>query len=457
MEEFNIKKILFIFDSYAPLNNMAAMRSTMIVKYMKKSGLFDTTVLTTNRSGILNDLLLKDEIAYADKILKYNHDERYWVVKYLINLKRKFRLFLSVGLDSSIDNINTNKIKPTYFMAGFLKALLKMSKYYSDNFIVRKTFRRLKKNINLKNYDLVFSSYGPFVPHMIASRIKREFPSIYWIADFRDPVIQLTTHSILEKLYLNYTQAVCMSADLITVVSKSIIKQLNFKLEKTYYHLSNGYDSDYINNFQLISRQMDIKNDDKFNIALTGTYYSNTNLILLFNSINKLFLDNSIKPEQICLYFYVNDFELIHEHIIRYCPMLEYETHYFVSRDVLFEKINFQFDLMLILTYWKDKYVDSVPGKIFEYLGLKKYVLGIVNGDAINHELSQIIIETNAGMTLFDEDIESDERVSKFLLGLILKKKKTGQVLLNDDIFTSNYSYDNIINAFIENQLNDFF
>lgn len=455
MEGFNIKKILFIFDSYAPLNNMAAMRSTMIVKYMKKSGLFDTTVLTTNRSGILNDFLLKNEIAYADKIFKYNHEERYWLIRYIINLKRKLRSFLPFGLDSSINYSNGNRKKTTYIRADFLKAFLKLSKYHSDKTIIRKTLKYLKKNINLKSYDLIISSYGPFIPHMIASRIKRKFPSIYWIADFRDPVIQITTNSLLKKLSINFTQSACLNADLITVVSKSIINQLNFKDKKLYYHLSNGFDSDYIKNFQLTCKQIDIKYNDKFNIALTGTYYSNTNLISLFTTVNKLILDKSIRADQICFHFYVNDFELIYEHINQYCPMLVFEIHQFITRDVLFKKIYFQFDLMLILTYGKNNYVDSVPGKIFEYLGLKKYVLGIVNGDTINHELSQIIRETNAGMSIFDKDIDFIERVSEFLLGLIEKKKKINQALVNSDISSSNYSYYNIINAFIENQLND--
>jgi hypothetical protein len=432
---------------------MAAMRNTMIVKYLKKSGLFETTLLTSANFDSLNDSLLRSELFYADRIIYYKYSDRYLLVRLIMNYKNKLKDFLSFESGRTKGYAVLKGSNLTTAGLDIVKSLFKLLKYFTDIFTVHRTYRLLLKKVDINKYDFIFSSYGPFIPHMIASRIKKKFSSIYWVADFRDPVFQVTTHKLLRKLYLRYPQSICINADLVTVVSRSIIKQLGFKVKKNFYHLTNGFDSHYIENFFKSSNVRHLENDGKLNIALTGTYYSNTNLKTLFKILNRLLLDNLLTSDKIFLHFYVNDFDQIYEHLMKYAPSIKFQFHKLVSRDLIFEKIISKFDLMLVLTYSYGESVDSVPGKLYEYLGLNKFVLGVVNGDKTNHELADIIEQTGAGFTLFDNDFDSTEKVTYFILSLIKKKQINYRPLTNNTISNINYSYEKIINAFLVDNL----
>lgn len=449
-----MKKILFIFDSFAPSNEIAAMRSTMITKYFKKSGLFDITMLTPIRNHNLVDEFLLSEKQHADIFLNYKYNKRFWVVDVLFNLRRVFQKVNRKLLHKK--EYSKQHSKKSLFIVSLeisflFKSLLDKLKYHLDELSVSKIYKLISNNVDLNTYDYIMSSYGPFVPHLIANKIKVKHPNIHWIADFRDPVFQITSSYVLTKIHKSFAHKVCSIANTITVVSESVFDQLMFQEKKIYYHLTNGFDDDYL-------KKSNIKHNNKINdelgrlnIALTGTYYENTNLIQLLLIINELFEGNSVKPRDIRFYFFIDNSDMIQEHIKTFCPLLEFEINEFIPRHNLLTMIKNTFDVMVVLTYGFGSYIDSVPGKLYEYLGLKKNVIGIVNGNILNHEIQSIINKTQTGVTYNESNPNSIKTVRRYLLQLIDEKRHKRIVLVNNNVVNLNdYQYENIVSEFVK-------
>lgn len=439
-----MKKILFIFDSFAPSNSMAAFRSSMLVKYFQLSKNFEITILTNiiNFSG--TDENLDNYKDYLDKKYYYQRHDQVYLIRFLkLILNSKFnKKKLVISTEKKV-NLYNSKFR---LLLNSLSTLLSL---VQDKVMSRMIYYSLKSSIDFEKYDLIMSSYGPFLPHLIAKIIKKKHKSLFWIADFRDPVYQLTTHHLLKKSFLKYSLSVVAHADLISVVSKSIVAQIRLSNEDDFIHVSNGFDPEYLNPVGVKSNIIESKNKNRLVIALTGTYYSNTSLRSLFMAINDLVISKQIKLKQIHFEFYVNDPSIILRDIKEIIPELTYEIRPIISRHILLERVKLEFDLLIVLTYCKAGFIDSVPGKIYEYIGLSKFVLGIVNGESKNHELIDIIRDTACGFTYLDSEEESYLGLKEFISDLILKKTESGITLTSNPNNTRKYQYEFIVNEFI--------
>jgi len=98
-----------------------------------------------------------------------------------------------------------------------------------------------------RDTDIVISTYGPEVSHIIGCRMKMLCPSIYWIADYRDlwsdnPNLVYTSKKLKEKIKKKEKETVGKYADLITSVSDDICLRLNKLHKKPAIKITNGFD-----------------------------------------------------------------------------------------------------------------------------------------------------------------------------------------------------------------------
>jgi glycosyltransferase involved in cell wall biosynthesis len=244
--------------------------------------------------------------------------------------------------------------------------------------------------------DCILISSPPHSSQLIGLKLKKEFPHLKWVADLRDPWTDIYYYKELlhtnwaKKKDLALEKKVLESADSILVVSSYIKyafaeKSLKVNVDKINV-LPNGFDE---NDF-LIEES---KSDDKFYITYVGTMADSYKPGVFFEALSKLITANNLN--HLVFRFVGSVPQHIKEQLKELKINAEFIGHVKHQEAVKFMK---QTNLLLLVIPDAPGAEGILTGKLFEYLGAKKRIIGIgpSNGDA-----ATILKECNAGV-MFD-------------------------------------------------------
>ena len=182
-----------ICNYFAPRNEIASIRITKFAKYLIEAG-YEVEVVTENPGTDTKDTMLLEGVRdipvhYAEKGAGYLALERFYN-KFVKPFSDKKYADLSSPKRYYIDKITGRReflpFTVAYPFWGTLDHILFVSRQKS-------LFRSVKKYLreNAGRYDVCFSSYGEHFSHFCGLYVKKLYPHIRWIADFRDPVYQV--------------------------------------------------------------------------------------------------------------------------------------------------------------------------------------------------------------------------------------------------------------------------
>ena len=143
--------------------------------------------------------------------------------------------------------------------------------------------------VSNEKWDLVVTTFSPYVSHLVGYCLKKKGKARFWIADYRD--LWTGSHmfrgmwpfSLIEKYMEKRFNRL---ADQITTVSEPLADYLkeNFKVQKVAV-IENGFDKDDLNDLSSES----IFFGNKINIVYTGTIYPNfQDSSPLFEAVNRI-------------------------------------------------------------------------------------------------------------------------------------------------------------------------
>lgn len=422
-------RILIISVFFPQENTIAALRPYSWAKYWSQMG-HEVTVLTTVKGKSVTDLKL-DMSNFTLKEISLPG----FLEKFIFPSKADSILDQSNLFSKTKSNLLKNYIKKMVY-SPFKFILNKLRKYGAfaglrmpDKFDLWyfSAYNFAKKN----NWDLVVSSYGPYVSHMVAYKLKKEKKCSKWIADYRD--LWTMNHAFsagvcpfnvlenyLEKKF-NY------SADIITTVSEPLAQILREKYKLNYVRtIENGFDFDDVKSLS----QERYWNDENIHIAYTGSVYEGKqNPEPMFQAIFEL--SHSIDAHLL------NNFQLIffgkiQPNIVELVKKYNIDKwvyfNDFISRnDIL--KIQRDANALLFLEFNGKEGVFS--GKIFEYLASGTQILSI-GGINPNSYVSNFIRESKCGKVLSD----NVELIKNELKSLLNSKNK----IKVDNSFALQYS-----------------
>lgn len=362
-----MKKILIISEFFAPVNRIAAVRPTKFAKYLSLNG-FQVDVLTRKFTNIEKDNLLEGDLKYVNKII-YNQNNK--IVFFLYNcfqqvngkLNSVFRTWTNLKICSFLGLISTELLDYDYYKQAI-------------------------KSLNF-SYDIVLSSYGPLSSHYIALDIKKRFPGIIWIADFRDPLLERLFGPLIFEKYLKMLEIkIERYADIITLVSEGCFSIISQKV----HILPNGYDND--------DYQNDITNEQiqKLSFLYTGSLYNDkrTGILIFFQIINELINDKIIDKNDIEIQYAGWSSGTFLNWTKKYTLSAITKNFGYIKRKAALT-LQRNASLLLVTTWNTQKHYGILTGKFFEYLMEHKPILGFVNGEIKNSALSKIINRTNVG------------------------------------------------------------
>lgn len=278
-----------------------------------------------------------------------------------------------------------------------------------------------KRYIKEEKIDAILTSGPPHSVHLIGLKLSRK-TGVPWIADFRDPWTDISFFNELpmidtvKQLHNRFERKVLQRASVVTVVSPSWKKLFQTKVSNQYDVIYNGYDE---NDF----KNLNAREKDKFVISYVGNLYESRNPVQFWAALDHLINGKNLSQINVRLIGNVDTSVLtsISEHgldeFVSIIPYLQYKEG--LARMA-------ESSLLLLLIEQWDAAAGMIPGKLYEYLAVKRPVLGIGPPDG---DTAHILNECNAGKMFTWKDTDA---ITGFIENTYDQWRNSGHVNVDD-------------------------
>lgn len=385
-----MKKVLIITYYWPPGAGAGVFRWLKFTKYLRDFGWEPIIYTPENPETPVTDHSLESDIPKDVQIIKRRIREPYTIYKWLSGKKK----------DTKIQTGFLNEEAPPG-MVERLSAWIRGNLFIPDarKFWIKPSTMFLLKWLKTNHVDVIVSTGPPHSMHMIALGLK-EKTNIPWLADFRDPWTQIDFYDKLmltawaDNKHKKLEQKVLKRADLVLTVNKSLANDLGKLAGRDIHVIPNGYDPD-----DFLSLPVYKQND--FSITHLGAMNADRNPVVLWRALADLLKDQpGLKNRLRIILIGKVDFSvrqnIIDSGLLTYTSFIPYMQHH----EALAKASQ---SAVLLLPLNKTANVKGItPGKLYEYLALKRPILciGPGNGDA-----AEILKETQSGVCVNFEDL----------------------------------------------------
>ena len=385
-----MNKILIITYYWPPSGGAGVQRWLKFSKYLPEYG-WEPVILTVDPDYATypaTDSSLEKEI--SDNLRIYKTKATDW---YKILAKDKSKVPSAGFAKTNEDNIKG-----------------RIARFIRGNFFIpdpRRGWNRFayKKAIELignENIRFVITTSPPHSTQLIGLKLKKRFPGIKWIADFRDPwtdiyYYKMFSHTLpARSLNNHYERIVIENADLVLTVSKSLTKLMSSKARipaDKYRIITNGYDEA---DFEGLTSA---RKDNNFIFTYVGTISDYYPIESFLKAISEL---KTINDKDV-LFRVVGQISKQQETLI--IKYLEEKNRSYISYSDhdLSVRYMLESDILLLVIPDHPKNELILTGKLFEYLRTGKPILclGPTSGD-----VAKIIEESGRGHVFEYDDYD---------------------------------------------------
>jgi hypothetical protein len=417
-----MKKVLIISEIFAPQNSIAAIRLTKIAKYLSLAG-YDIDVLTRIKTNTKTDRLLAHDLKYVNNIF-FNDNSKLFSLIYLIYRK----------IDGKLSRIFS--FWETSIIAYCLRFI--MLELYQIEYSFRA--QKLLKKI----YNIVFSSFGPISGHLIAYKLKKKYPNIRWIADFRDPIFSRIGKPWKFKKYINKQwNMIIEKSDHVTGSTPQSILHSGYK---RFHVLFNGFDKEDCFN---ITSEKRVKND-KLVFTYAGLIYKERARMIpvLFKIISELITEKIILKDKIQINCAGGYYQYFFAHAKEF-ELTNILVDYGVLERIDSLKLQKQSDFLLHLTWNTEDDQDVFTGKLFECFMLNRVILSFISGTRKESAVKELIHNARVGCCYQESHHETDYFLMKnFIISYIKSTDRERFYSQNNEIIEQ-YNWKNNIHNLI--------
>ena len=457
-------KALIIAEYIAPVQAIASIRWTKFAKYLSKNYGYDITVLTNRKSfkkGVFQskpyskDAALEKDAAYFTTLeIPYSFGQ--FAANALFNIGKNVLDAIKARSDKASQS---NKVKavpsqgsdsterPSSTGGSFLVNSFPEKVFdFVDTWCGTTIFRAgAKAPVDWDSYDIMISTYGPLWTHKIAGIVKAHQPQIFWIADFRDPIVRSTRTDDADNRKL--AQSVSMGADLVTAVSQGTLDNLFLDHSTRSSILVNGFDPEEVAKVKKSAT-------NRFSLVYTGTLYSDdsckSDLNPLFQSLEEAVELGYIDHEDVVIE-YAGPTSYLFEQCASKYPNIPSIDHGLLTRGKALE-LQSQASVLVVASWNTAKQQGVLTGKVFEYLSRDIPILGLCSGDIPNSSLRKLIEDCLAGICYEEADESTYVQLTSFLREQYATWRNRGNTVRDPRAAekVAQYSYPELTNRLVE-------
>lgn len=379
------RKMLFIANIFPPMGGSGVQRSAKFVRYLRRFDI-EPVVLTREVEGGITDPTILAEIPKDIQVIRTKaYDYTQW--QGVMNIPGKIiarKLLLPDG-------------EVTWY---------------------KKSFKKAKEVILNEHIDVIYSTSYPYSDHLLGAMLKKEFPHLPWIVDFRDEWSM--NPYILDKGYSKrrsekekkMEEMIAQECDYFiantTIMHKNFLSMYPFLKSKSMV-ITNGFDEEDFADY----RKEYLRNP-KFVITHPGVLYGNRKIDKILKALQELENEGKIESSDIELRL-IGDLKV--QAILDTARQFNLEkiihcTGYMNHDDTI---RNLESSEVLLLLEREGKGAENIaPGKIYEYVNANRRILAMVPKQGVS---ADIIRATKTGIVCSNVDVpEIKEAVMAFYL-----------------------------------------
>lgn len=367
---------------------------------MPEFGWKPTVFIPENPSYPIIDETLEKEISPDLEVIKTKIWEPYHLAEIFGKDNKKFKAGqFDVGNNQSWKSKLSIWVRGNFFIPD------------ARVFWVKPSVKFLKKFLKENHFDAFITTGPPHSMHLIGLELKKEFPTMKWIADFRDPWTEISYYKLLKLTkfsdlkHRRLETKVLKKADITVATSYSDAE--NFRMKGANAGcITNGFDG--------VQRKVEEKvRNTKFTLSYIGVLEQLRNPEVLWNVLNLLLTEvRSFKKDfELKLVGRIDDkiYDQFKDSALKDSILdLGYLSHAEANTEMQ------NSDLLLITNFPQETSEGIIPGKIFEYLATGNQIISF---GPINSDVKKILSETRSGQhfSYDDFDLVKDFVLAKYM------------------------------------------
>ncbi|KXH85263.1 glycosyltransferase family 4 protein [Chryseobacterium kwangjuense] len=398
------KKILIITYYWPPAGGPGVQRWLKFAKYLPDFGWNPVIYTPENPSyPLLDESLLKD-VPQNIEIVKTKIWEPYQLAEKLNKSNKKFKAGqFDVGKNQSWKSRLSIWVRGNFFIPD------------ARVFWVKPSINFLEQYLKENKIEVVVTSGPPHSLHMIGLGLKKKFPDLKWIADFRDPWTEISYYKHLkltkssDRKHRQLESAVFKNADITLATSYTDAENFR-KAGANAVCITNGFDeSDASTPLSMTGERAKGQISGSFTMSYIGVLEQLRNPENLWKVLDELVKENKDFADNFTLKFAGR----VDDKILQTIENSNLKNHIlnlgYISHDKAVDEMASS-DLLLITNFPNASSKGIIPGKIFEYLATGKQIISFGPDEA---DVSRILAETSAGKHFSYEDYKA---VKNFIL-----------------------------------------
>lgn len=338
-----------------------------------------------NPSYPIIDETLEQEVSPDLDIIKTKIWEPYQIAEFFGKDNKKFKAGqFDVGKNQSWKSRLSIWVRGNFFIPD------------ARVFWVKPSVTFLKKYLKENHFDALVTTGPPHSLHLIGLELKKEFPQLKWIADFRDPWTEISYYKHLkltkssDQKHRSLEKKVFENADI--TLATSFTDAENFRKKgANAFCITNGFDDDLFSEnpqtFKPSNRQT------KFTLSYIGVLEQLRNPDILWKVLTEIINENEDFKNQFQLKFVGRIDDKILEELNRTSLKNSVNNLGYLSHSEANHEMR-NSDLLLITNFPDEQSKGIIPGKIFEYLQTGKHIVSFGPEES---DVKKILDETNAG------------------------------------------------------------
>lgn len=387
-----MKNILVVSYYFPPSGGPGVQRVLKHVRYLRDFGYNPIILTVSNGTFPARDESLFKEIPDGTHVERTHIYEPYDIYRLLTGKKKGEAIDVNVikkeDQKRSFKEKAAEFVRATFFIPD-ARAMWRIT--------ARKAVDKLIEQYNIAT---IYSSSPPYTCSLIARDAKRRH-GLKWVAGFRDPWTEFLTTpkrwSLPASIDRVMEYSVFREADAVECAWEGIIKDALNKypdLDKgKFFHVPNGFDS---NDFPTVGNNK----TDKFTITYTGSMYGRRNPKSFLQAVTELIDSGEVSADKIHLRFVGRFGAEVHDMFDSFKYKSTLEIIGYVAHEKSIEMLLESDSLLLVVDEAKES-EEIVPGKVYEYVGVKKPIIAIAPKDSA---IASLLEETGTGLVSHQSD-----------------------------------------------------
>ncbi len=388
--------VLLVAYSFPPAGGVGVLRAASLARYFPGERIQLDVLTTRNASSVGADAALLNEISAEVRV------HRTVTLDVPFTIKKRIKAFIT-GRNSSQSAASINSAGKSSFLKRILQDILLPDPQVTWLPMLARTARKI---IKARGIDLVLITVPPFSSALLVERLRKEFPHLPIVIDFRDEWLSTTidlvsfSHSKRAQKIARSTEASAVkNATAVVAVTESarheIRARYSLEPDSKFHMIPNGFDATRPRAPVFPARNRENGAAYKILVTYVGTIYGSTDPTWLIQALQGL-------PSELKSRFKFRFIGHIEEPRFR-DALLELgdmvELMGFMPQSEALAAID-KTDYALLITH--DPL--NVAAKLYDYIGAGKPILATVHPGG---EVRRLLEELRAGWWVDSRDTEA--------------------------------------------------